>query len=282
MAEDSEQGRLRLAADVTLRPLESQDDFRQCLALQYETWGDGFGEAVPPSILLVTQKVGGVAAGAFAPDGRLLGFVFGVSGVRQGRLAHWSDMLAVRRDERGLGLGKRLKVYQRELLLASGIDVAYWSYDPLVARNAHININRLGALPVEYVENMYGDVTGSTLHAGLGTDRFVVEWPLRDPRVEAALSGERHEPPGEPPVVNTEPGGGIPLPKQSELPDSRSVRVEIPADIQTIKLDAPESARAWRESTRRALLHYLGCGLAVVGLQRDRATGRYFYVLERS
>ncbi|MGD2218255.1 MAG: GNAT family N-acetyltransferase, partial [Gemmatimonadales bacterium] len=146
------------ADEFTIRPLESRDDFLQCVALQHETWGEDFEECVPPSILQVSQKVGGVSAGAFDADGRLVGFVFGLSGVRHGRLAHWSDMLAVREELRGRGLGQRLKAYQLSQLLERGIEVAYWTYDPLEAGNANININRLSAFPVEYVPNMYGHV----------------------------------------------------------------------------------------------------------------------------
>jgi predicted GNAT superfamily acetyltransferase len=271
------------ADEFTIRPLESNDDFLQCVALQHETWGADFREGVPPSILLCTQKVGGVAAGAFDADGRLVGFVFGLSGVRGGRLAHWSDMLAVREDVRRLGIGVRLKGYQRQQLLEHGIEVAYWTYDPLMSSNAHVNINRLGARPVEYVPDMYGDTTGSPLHAGLATDRFVVEWQLRDPRVEAALAGT---PPAESaaagtPIVNTELVGGIAVPRALELPLSPTVRVEIPEEIQRVKHESIETARAWSESTRRACLHYMECGYQVLGFQRDLEAGRCFYVLKQ-
>ena len=91
----------------TIRDLASSEDYGACLALQYETWGNAFREAVPPSILLVSQKLGGVAAGAFDRRGRLLGFVFGMTGVRGGEITHWSDMLAVRPDAQNSGIGRR-------------------------------------------------------------------------------------------------------------------------------------------------------------------------------
>jgi len=260
--------------DTMLRPLQSQDDYLQCVALQKATWGEDFGECVPPSILLATQKVGGVAAGAFDADGRLLGFVFGLSGLRDGRPAHWSDMLAVREDARGRGLGRRLKAYQRELLLEGGIDVAYWTYDPLEAGNAFININRLGALPIEYIPDMYGETTGSPLHTGLTTDRLVVEWKLADPRVEALLAGQTGVgPPGatEAPIVNGEP-----------VPHAPCVRIEIPYDIQNVKNTSMETARSWRENAQRAFLYYIEAEYRVTGFQRDLDARRCFYVLERS
>ncbi|UCC71529.1 MAG: GNAT family N-acetyltransferase [Gemmatimonadota bacterium] len=271
------------AGEITIRPLESLDDFRQCVALQRETWGEDFGECVPPSILQVCQKVGGVAAGAFDRDGRLLGFVFGLSGVREGRPAHWSDMLAVREEARGRGLGSRLKAYQRQVLLEHGIEVAYWTYDPLEAGNANININRLSAYPVEYVSNMYGEPT-STLHAGLTTDRLVVEWQLTDPRVEAILSGAPSEVAAvgaEAPIINTEMVEGSPIPCEPELHEAPEVRIEVPDDIQSIKRTSLETARSWRANVRRVFIHYMERGYRVSGFQRDREALRCFYVLAR-
>ncbi len=157
---------------ITLRSLERLHDFEACVELQRETWGRDFSSCVPAPVLMVAQKIGGVTAGAFDADERLVGFVFGITGYTGGRPLHWSHMLAVREDARDAGLGIKLKMYQRELLLQQGVDTARWTFDPLVAKNAHINLNRLGAVVVEHVENMYGD-SNSTLHAGLGTDRFV-------------------------------------------------------------------------------------------------------------
>src|SRR5437667_12360654 len=136
---------------------------------------------------------------------------------------HWSHMLAVRERARDAGLGIRLKLYQRELLLKNGVDTARWTFDPLVAKNAHINLNRLGAVVVEHVENMYGE-SNSTLHAGLGTDRFVVEWRLADKRVARVIAG-------------LESAGGA---------SSRSpVRGENPADSEEVLEQPPQQARAW-------------------------------------
>ncbi|UCF18686.1 MAG: hypothetical protein JSU87_12145 [Gemmatimonadota bacterium] len=271
------------AEKITLRPLASQDDYRRCVALQRATWGEDFGECVPPSILLAAQKVGGVAAGAFDLEGRLLGFIFGVSGVRAGRPAHWSDMLAVAEGARGHRLGIRLKAYQRELLLKNGIEVAYWTYDPLEAQNAHININLLGARPIEYVPDMYGEATGSSLHAGLPTDRFVVEWLLTDPAVEAALAGEKlaQAAATEAAGVNMQTSGGARLSHEPELPADPAVRVEVPWDVQSLKRTSMEVARSWREETRRAFLYYLENGYAVTAFLRDAAGRRCFYVLTR-
>lgn len=266
-----------LPDEVVLRALRTRAEYEQCVELQRETWGQDFTEAVPPSILMVSQKMGGVAAGAFDPQGRLLGFVFGISGPRHGRLAHWSDMLAVRREARGVGLGRRLKLYQRERLLELGIEVVYWTYDPLVARNAHLNINRLGARPVEYIPNMYGTETGSPLHGGLGTDRFVVEWLLNHERVRRVLRGEpplRTERFRDAPVVNVDAARAPGRPRREDTGD---VQIAVPDDIERVKAESIDRARAWRESTRAAFLEYLERGYRVVAFRRRE--DRCFYGL---
>ncbi|HEX5759703.1 MAG TPA: hypothetical protein VF121_10950 [Thermoanaerobaculia bacterium] len=258
--------------EVTLRPFAGSEDDHACVELQKETWGADFEERVPASVIKVTRRIGGVAAGAFDSAGRMVGFVLGFTGVRGGRPVHWSKMLAVRPEARDLGLGRRLKLYQRELLLALGVEEAEWSYDPLEARNAHLNLNRLGAEPIEYVESMYGDDIGSELARGIGTDRFIVSWKIAGERTAAALAGrlpEDSERFAAAPVVND----------AADLPEAPRVRVEIPRSIQDLKTADPEAAPRWRQSTRRALQHYLAAGYRVTAFLPGLATGRCFYGL---
>lgn len=273
---------MRDADPATLRPLASDADFAACVELQKEVWGDTADVTVPAAVLKVAQKVGGVTAGAFAPDGRMLGFVFGLSGVRQGRLAHWSHMLAVRAEARDLGLGTRLKLYQRELLAGIGFEVVYWTFDPLVARNAHLNLNRLGATVEEYVLDMYGSESESELHRGIGTDRFIVRWEIASSLAGGERSGATvpdRRPWEEVPAVVAAAAGGAPPPSTSDLPALARVRVEVPADVQVAKGAHPGAGAAWRAATRRAFLFYLGRGLAVTGFYRDPVSGRCFYCL---
>lgn len=273
---------------VTIRPLETRAEYKACVALQRDIWGRDFQDLVPATILMVSQQVGGVASGAFDTDGQLLGFVFGISGVRDGATAHWSDMLAVRPEARGRGLGRRLKLHQRALLLAVGIERVYWTFDPLVARNARLNLTTLGAFPLEYVSNMYGD-TGSQLHRGLDTDRFIVEWRLRDPAVERRLAGEPVLLPAaahEGPIVTIAPtdagpvAGAVPGDNAAPLPDAPWVRVELPPDVAQLKVDAPDVARRWQHSLRRAFTTYLNVRhTRVAGVHADTDTGRWFYLV---
>ena len=256
---------------VVIRPLRTPAEFDACVALQETTWGAGFSERVPAALLQVVQRIGGLASGAFAPDGRLLGFVFGLTGIEGGRLVHWSDMLAVAPDARDRGIGRRLKEYQRDTVRRLGVERIYWTYDPLVARNAHLNLVRLGARVVEYVRDMYGAETDSALHRGVGTDRFIVAW-------EIALDAPRR-PPVDPcaesasPVVTlggTAPGG------------APRFRVEVPARIHDVQDTSLGDAAAWRATTRHAFVDALSGGYVVAGFYRDPHDGRCFYVLERT
>ena len=258
---------LTLADGTVIRPLVTHDDRVEAVRVQEETWGVGFSEKVPAAILLVAEKTGGIAAGAFAPSGRMLGFVFGLTGVRSGQLVHWSDILAVREAAQGRRLGEAMKRYQRERCLAIGVDRMYWTFDPFVARNAHLNLHVLGASVDEFVPDMYGSDTGSRLHGALGTDRFIALWPIsRDPhamRDDPALIAGR-------PVAGGKPGDA-PEP-DAPLPDSPDVLVRIPDDYSALLAGDPEIARAWRTSARRAFLHYLHGGYRITAFVPGRGS----------
>jgi predicted GNAT superfamily acetyltransferase len=261
---------------IVVRRVESQAEYDECVLIQDETWGAGFNESVPGTILKVTQYLGGITAAAFAPEGdRMLGFVFGMTGVQQGALVHWSDLLAVRPEARDRGIGRRLKLYQRSQVLRLGVTKMLWTFDPLVARNAHLNLNALGAGVAAYVPDMYGSDTGSTLHSGVGTDRFIVEWDLMNERSEAPHS---HGPAIAPPrslVVNRVENASV------QTNDALSeVYIAVPDDIQDVIATAPQRASLWRETTRRAFLWYLERGYRVQGFVR--ADGGGYYKLNRS
>ena len=262
---------------VVLRPLRSQDDYRQCEELERDIWGQDFSECVPTSLLMVSQKVGGVAAGAFDSDGRMVGMVYGLTGPRQGRLVHWSHMLAVRQELRGRGLGKELKLYQRRVVRERDAEVMLWTYDPLVSRNAYLNICRLGARPAEYVRDLYGDDTASELHTGLGTDRFVVEWHLADggraPESPTAFAEA-------PEIVHLEEGR--PSEPPYDIPSVRRVRIAVPRDIQAVKAADAELGLEWRRSTRSAIEACFDEGFEVVGFDAAGDDGPCAYLLRRS
>jgi predicted GNAT superfamily acetyltransferase len=241
--------------------------------MQHAIWGEDFTEIVPATILKVTQQIGGVTAGAFDASGRLLGFVFGMMGAIDEKLVHWSDLLAVHPDARNKGLGRRLKLFQRELLLPLGVDRMFWTYDPLVAKNAYLNIVRLGARPTAYVVDMYGADTHSALHGGIGTDRFVVAWDLT---TEGGANGRTGATPSDDdaPIVNAL--------APAELPDVDVVRVEVPADIDEVIARDISAASRLRESTRRVFTRYMDRGYRITGFSHLTPEDRYFYSLSRN
>ncbi len=223
---------------VIVRPLEGFAELDACVALQQAIWGPGFNEGVPASLLAVVPRIGGVAAGAFGPEGELLGFVFGITGPDRTtrELVHWSDMLGVAPSARGEGIGARLKGWQAEAARHAGATRMRWTFDPLQLRNAWLNLESLGARAVEYLPDFYPGST-SPLHAG-GTDRLLVEW-LLDGRAS--------------------PGGDAVRRAAVER------RIAIPADAGALSADA---LRAWRRELRGQFQDALGAGLEVIGVER--------------
>ena len=268
--------------DIAIRDLEGIEEYRLAVAFQESIWGEGFSERVPASLMKVTQRVGGVVAGAFDADQGMVGFVYGMTGVAAGELVHWSDILAIRHGLRDRGLGRRLKAYQRQKVLGVGATRMHWTFDPLESRNAHLNLGRLGAVVREYAVDMYG-VSDSPLHRGLGTDRFVVTWELDSDRVENRLGGAR--PPGAdsfaglPVAFPVDTGVADPSPAVPDVDQVRAVAVEglacgglrvpVPADIQRLRDRAPALAALWRSATRAVLHPLLGEGWEVRELVRD-------------
>jgi chorismate synthase len=267
--------------EVTIRPLASAEERLECVRLQEATWGNGFADQVPPSILMIAQEMGGVASGAFLGD-RLVGFVFGITGLREGRRAHWSDMLAVRTEHRGLGIGYRLKLHQRQMLLGLDVETVYWTFDPLVARNAHLNLRRLGAISRTYFRDLYGR-SNSPLHQGIGTDRLLAEWWISHERVASLLEGVR-DGPAQPAALPTNsvlinpPAAGGALPRPGDdlaAPGERPLEVAIPSNIDQVRAADPGLARAWRENVRAAFEAAFAAGHAAVDLRRGDDVSRY-------
>jgi predicted GNAT superfamily acetyltransferase len=270
--------------DHQIRDFEEAADFAACVALQDEVWGPIFNERVPGAILRTAQRLGGVAAGAFTRQGRLDGFVFGMTGWKDGAPLHWSDMLAVRPGVRDRGLGEALKQHQRDMLLMRGIVDAEWTFEPLESRNAWLNFARLGVVARQYVREYY-EGSDSPLHEGLGTDRLVVHWRLDDRRVEDRLA-RRTAPPtrtqlAELHVINPlMEVDGVVACREARLDlDSDRLLLAIPADLDVVRQAGDPLLARWRAVTRRAFEHYLPRGWEIVDLVRDE--GWSAYVLER-
>src|ERR1700676_3933227 len=233
------------ADSIALRSCHAIEEFRACVALQKEVWNFSDAELVPLRMFVVSDKVGGQVMGAF--DGNeMVGFALSVPGTRTGHVYLHSHMLAVRKDYRNGGLGRRLKLMQREDALARGIELIEWTFDPLEIKNAYLNIERLGAIARRYNINQYG-ITSSPLQGGLPSDRLIAEWWLKSSRVENVLRGE-------------------PKPSFETL-----TTISVPAQIYQWKASPAtrERAREVQKRNRKDFLQAFSDGLAVLGYECD-------------
>ena len=271
---------------MIIRPLTTIDECRQVAALERSVWGYTDAEdVVPPPVLIVAIKRGGILLGAFDGEGAMKGFVYSMPSLKDGRLAQWSHMLGVAEDARGGGLGVRLKLAQRQAALDMGVELIEWTYDPLQAVNAHLNFARLGVVVGEYEENVYGE-SSSPLHGGTPTDRFIVEWRLREPHVERRLHAGgpivRDGSVAQAVLVNPSRGAAAPVlrPGEADLAlDARRLLVEIPYGFSQMLANDVPLARDWRLATRTIFQHYFSRGYRAVDFFLSRDAGRGHYLL---
>ncbi len=230
---------------IAIRNCRGLDELRACVALQKEIWNFSDADLVPLRMFVVAEKVGGQVIGAF--DGsEMVGFALSVPGTRSGHVYLHSHMLAVRKEHRNGGLGRRLKLLQREDALARGIQLIEWTFDPLEIKNSYLNIEKLGAIARRYNINQYG-ITSSPLQGGLPSDRLIAEWWLKSKRVETLLST-----------------GKLP-------PFKPQTAIEVPSKIYEWKAASETRSKAQQvqESNRQQFLRAFEAELAVLGYQRD-------------
>ena len=238
---------------IRIAPASELADFESCVDVQLAVWGYSDGDLIPKRVFIVAGRIGGQVIGAFAGE-RMVGFAMALPGYRDGKPYLHSHMLAVLPEFRNAGLGRRLKLAQRDDALARGFDWMEWTFDPLEIKNAHLNIARLGAIVRRYIPDFYGPST-SPLQGGLPTDRLVAEWWLRSGRVRRILGEDRAEPAAEP------------VEKVEEIVE----RVTIPSAIYDWKRNPEQRklAESLQTSNRIALESAFGRGLAVTGYERN-------------
>ncbi|MEO6213097.1 MAG: hypothetical protein ABIP65_05660 [Vicinamibacterales bacterium] len=272
---------------MPIRALTTLEDCKTVAALEKVVWGYTDAEdVVPPPVLIVSIKRGGILLGSFDDAGDMSGFVYSIPSLKDGRPAQWSHMLGVTERARSAGVGTRLKLAQRQATLDMGLDLIEWTYDPLQALNAHLNFAKLGVIVEEYEENIYGE-SSSPLHRGTPTDRFVAEWRVREPHVERRISGGviplKDASILAAPVVNPSRDGPTwNAPSEGDLTvDARRLLVEIPTGFHDIQRESPDLALEWRLRTRRIFQEYLGRGYRVVDffLAREARRGHYLLAL---
>lgn len=265
---------------VSYRNLTTLEEFADVVELERRIWGTGYEDVVPVSILAIAVIRGGVLIGAFDAE-RMVGFVYSLPAIKDGKPTQWSHMLGVVDDYRSAGVGAELKRLQRERAMAMGLDLIEWTYDPMQALNAHLNFTKLGVVVEEYEVNVYG-VSHSPLHGGNPTDRFVAEWFVREPRVEQRLGGAvplasvlTVEP-----ALRTKPSGEWLEPLSPDLSlDARRISVAIPTGFTGMLAGAPDLAMAWRMTTRELFTTYFGRGYRAVEFFLDRAARKGTYLL---
>lgn len=269
---------------ITIRPLQSLEDLHACEQLQKAIWGFEDISVVPHHLILTTIKNGGVLLGAFEGE-RLIGFVYGFPGIENNTLKHCSLMCAVLPERRFQGVGYELKLKQREAVLAQGLELITWTFDPLVSPNAHFNLHKLGVISNKYERNLYGDMR-DRLNAGLETDRLTVEWWITSPRVQKRLQQEQRITALNLPVINhAEEHNGFLVNRDYSLERTEpQLLLEIPYHWQRMREQNMPLVREWRLQTREIFEHYFAQGyyasdfLVVEQGQQKRA----LYLLERA
>jgi predicted GNAT superfamily acetyltransferase len=269
---------------IELRDLSTIGDFVRVVEFEKRIWGYTNGDdVVALPVLAATVHRGAVLIGAFDGD-EMVGFVYSIPAIHGGRLSQWSHMMGVAPPYRGGGLGRRLKAAQRDRVLALGIDLVEWTYDPLLAANAYLNFAKLGVVVEEYAENLYGSST-SPLHGDLPTDRFVAEWWIRTPRVEERLAGGTPGPaPQDAVAVNAVRlvgrwGACRDVDLSAEAPH---LLVRVPTAFAGMLESAPDLAREWRQETRAIFNTYLGRSYRAIEFLFGATTGQGAYLLERT
>jgi predicted GNAT superfamily acetyltransferase len=277
--------------DIEIRPIHTHDEYRGVEQLQREVWGLEEVEVVPDHLLLTAHKNGGLVLGAFDTSsgdegGQLIGFVFGFVGLSSdGGVKHCSHMTGVAPDCQNQKLGYRLKLAQREHVLAQGLNLITWTFDPLESRNASLNFRKLGATCQTYLRDLYGSMRDA-LNVDLPSDRFQVDWHiasahvadrLRSKQKSLRLSSLKAE---GAPLLNPPLPGDPPRPAEVTRPiQGARLLVQIPAHFQAIKTVDMRLARAWRLQTRALFEAAFSERYVVTDLIFER--GLSYYLLEK-
>ena len=273
-----------MSALPEIRAARDRSDYDACVALQREVWGLSDLEITSAIQLIATVHAGGVLLVAEAPGAGVVGFSYGFAGFANGAPLLHSDMLAVRPAWRGKSLGLRLKWAQRETALALGLRLVTWTFDPMRAKNAQLNLSRLGAIARQHLPDFYGR-TSSALHHGLATDRLLARWELDSPRVKRLAA--KHpavvaRAKSDAPLINdVRLQGGLPVSSDPRLDlDEARLRLQIPSDWDAVCRADTALAKEWQAIVRRSFAACFARGYAAVDLEAGSGeTARY--VLER-
>jgi predicted GNAT superfamily acetyltransferase len=240
-------------ADVTIRECVSVEDFQQCIELERAVWRDDDIGIMPIRLYMIAKACKAPTVGAFDPAGKLVGFVHTMLALMDRQVVYHSHLAAVIEGLRHKDIGYRMKLKQREFAIAADIPLIIWTFDPLQSRNAHLNLNKLGAIIRRYEENYYGEGLSAVFGSAVPSDRVFAEWWVRSPHVESALGG--HKP---------------------QVADARPV--VIPEDVNRVSAQSVEEHLRWRLRVRADFMQMLRSGLIARGFARDSASGTSRYL----
>jgi predicted GNAT superfamily acetyltransferase len=239
------------AAEVTIRECASIDDFQQCIELERAVWKDDDIGIMPIRLYMISKACNAPTIGAFEASGRLVGFVHTMIALMDRHVVYHSHLAAVVEDLRHRDIGYRMKLAQRQRAIDEGVPLIIWTFDPLQSRNAHLNINKLGAVIRRYEVNYYGEGLSTVFGPELPSDRIFAEWWVSSPHVESVLAGNQPRIEGDAEVV------------------------PIPEDVTQVRARSLDELLEWRVRVRSDFQRKLAGGLIARGFEREDGASRY-------
>ncbi|HXU40282.1 MAG TPA: hypothetical protein VN937_28250 [Blastocatellia bacterium] len=249
--------------EIAIRECTSVEDFQQCIDLERAVWNDADIGIMPIRLYMISKACNAPTFGAFEASGesagKLVGFVHTMIAIMNKQVVYHSHLAAVLEGWRHKDIGYKMKLAQREHAMNAGVPLIIWTFDPLQSRNAHFNINKLGAIIRRYAVNYYGEGLSTVFDMAVPSDRLFAEWWVSSPHVESALAGKRPQAPDVP-----------------EMQDKLH-SVSIPDDIEKVRAQSLEEHQRWRARVREDFQNELDAGLIVRGFEREGGTGRYLF-----
>jgi len=238
--------------EIVIRECTSIEDFQQCIALERTVWNDADIGIMPIRLYMISKACNAPTIGAFQSE-KLVGFVHTMIALMDNHIVYHSHLAAVLEGLRHNDIGYRMKLAQREHALKAGVPLIIWTFDPLQSRNAHFNLNKLGAIIRKYAVNYYGEGLSTVFDSNVPSDRVFAEWWVSSPYVASALAGERR------------------------APQDKSQWVSIPDNIEGVRAQSIEEHKRWRVQVREEFQDKLAQGLIARGFEREAGMGRYLF-----
>lgn len=243
-------------SEIVVRECTSVEEFQQCIDLERTVWNDADIGIMPIRLYMISKACNAPTFGAFEASGKLVGFVHTMIALMDKHVVYHSHLAAVLEQWRHRNIGYRMKLAQREHALRAGVPLIIWTFKPLQSRNAHFNINKLGAIIRRYAVNYYGDGLSTVFDSAVPSDRLFAEWWVSSRHVESVLADNR--------------------PKVEDKRNS----VSIPDDIEKVNAESLEEHQRWHVRVREEFQDKLASGLIARGFERESGIGRYLFAAD--